>query len=38
VFMFWGCGVIVFPLMLIYTLVSYTVFRGKVRKTDGYGH
>ena len=38
VFMFWGCGVIVFPLMLIYTLVSYSVLRGKVRKTDGYGH
>jgi cytochrome d ubiquinol oxidase subunit II len=33
VFMFWGCGVIVFPLMLIYTLVSYSVFRGKVRTT-----
>jgi cytochrome bd ubiquinol oxidase subunit II len=28
-FMFWG-GVIVFPLMLIYTVISYTVFRGKV--------
>ena len=38
VFMFWGCGVIVFPLMLIYTLISYSVFRGKVRATDGYGH
>jgi cytochrome bd-type quinol oxidase subunit 2 len=38
VFMFWGCGVFVFPLMLIYTVVSYTVFRGKVRTTDGYGH
>ena len=37
-FMFWGCGVIVFPLMLIYTLVSYRVFRGKVRETAGYGH
>jgi cytochrome bd ubiquinol oxidase subunit II len=29
-FMFWG-GVVVFPLMLIYTVISYTVFRGKVR-------
>ena len=29
-FMFWG-GVIVFPLMLVYTLVSYSVFRGKIR-------
>jgi cytochrome bd ubiquinol oxidase subunit II len=37
-FMFWGCGVIVFPLMLIYTLISYRVFRGKVRTTAGYGH
>ena len=30
VFMFWGCGVIVFPLMLLYTAISLTVFRGKV--------
>jgi cytochrome d ubiquinol oxidase subunit II len=29
-FMFWG-GVVVFPLMLVYTLVSYSVFRGKIR-------
>jgi cytochrome d ubiquinol oxidase subunit II len=29
VFMFWG-GVVVFPLMLLYTLISYSVFRGKV--------
>jgi cytochrome d ubiquinol oxidase subunit II len=28
-FMFWG-GVVVFPLMLIYTLISYSVFRGKI--------
>jgi cytochrome d ubiquinol oxidase subunit II len=35
-FMFWGCGVVVFPLMLIYTVISYTVFRGKVRTTAGY--
>jgi len=34
-FMFWGCGVVVFPLMLIYTIVSYFVFRGKVRTTAG---
>ena len=25
-------------LMLIYTLVSYSVFRGKVRASGGYGH
>ena len=37
-FMFWGCGLFVFPLMLLYTVISYTVFRGKVRATDGYGH
>ena len=30
-FMFWGAGIIVFPLMLLYTAVSYSVFRGKVR-------
>jgi cytochrome d ubiquinol oxidase subunit II len=30
-FMFWGEGLFVFPLMLIYTIVSYSVFRGKVR-------
>jgi cytochrome d ubiquinol oxidase subunit II len=29
-FMFWGAGLFVFPLMLIYTIVSYHVFRGKV--------
>jgi cytochrome d ubiquinol oxidase subunit II len=31
-FMFWG-GMIVFPLMLLYTIISYSVFRGKVRTT-----
>jgi cytochrome d ubiquinol oxidase subunit II len=36
-FMFWG-GIIVFPLMLLYTVISYGVFRGKVRASDGYGH
>jgi cytochrome d ubiquinol oxidase subunit II len=30
-FMFWGAGLFVFPLMLIYTAVIYYVFRGKVR-------
>jgi cytochrome d ubiquinol oxidase subunit II len=29
-FMFWG-GVVVFPRMLVYTLASYSVFRGKIR-------
>jgi cytochrome bd ubiquinol oxidase subunit II len=36
-FMFWG-GVVVFPLMLLYTVISYSVFRGKVGATTGYGH
>ena len=30
-FMFWGCGLFVFPLMLIYTVISYHIFKGKVR-------
>jgi cytochrome bd ubiquinol oxidase subunit II len=30
-FMFWGEGLFVFPLMLIYAAVNYYVFRGKVR-------
>jgi cytochrome bd ubiquinol oxidase subunit II len=34
-FMFWG-GVVVFPLMLLYTLISYSVFRGKIRTTAGH--
>jgi cytochrome d ubiquinol oxidase subunit II len=33
-FMFWG-GVLIFPLILVYTLISYSVFRGKVRTTAG---
>ena len=32
-FMFWGEGLFVFPLMLLYALINYTVFRGKVRPT-----
>jgi cytochrome d ubiquinol oxidase subunit II len=32
-FMFWGEGLFVYPLMLIYTVISYRVFRGKVRET-----
>jgi cytochrome bd ubiquinol oxidase subunit II len=34
-FMFWG-GVVVFPLMLLYTLLSYSVFRGKVGTAAGH--
>ncbi len=32
-FMFWGEGLFVFPLMLLYTAISYSVFRGKVGHT-----
>jgi cytochrome d ubiquinol oxidase subunit II len=35
-FMFWGAGLFVFPLMLIYTVISYRVFRGKVGTTGGH--
>jgi len=35
-FMFWGEVMFVFPLMLIYTAISYTVFRGKVKPTAGH--
>jgi cytochrome d ubiquinol oxidase subunit II len=30
-FMFWGAGLFVFPLMLLYTAINYRVFRGKVQ-------
>ena len=32
-FMFWGEGLFVFPLMLVYTAVNYWVFRGKLGST-----
>jgi cytochrome d ubiquinol oxidase subunit II len=35
-FMFWGEGLFVFPLMLIYTAISYSVFRGKVSSDSGH--
>jgi len=35
-FMFWGEGLFVFPLMLVYTVIMYTVFKGKVRPTAGH--
>jgi cytochrome d ubiquinol oxidase subunit II len=31
--MFGGAGLFVFPLMLLYTAISYTVFSGTVRPT-----
>jgi cytochrome d ubiquinol oxidase subunit II len=27
--MFWGAGLVVFPLMLLYAVIGYSVFRGK---------
>jgi cytochrome bd ubiquinol oxidase subunit II len=33
-FMFWGEGLFVFPLMLAYAAINYSVFRGKVRPTS----
>jgi cytochrome bd ubiquinol oxidase subunit II len=35
-FMFWGEGLFVYPLMLIYAVYSYHVFRGKVDLTSGH--
>jgi cytochrome d ubiquinol oxidase subunit II len=35
-FMFWGEGLFVFPLMLIYTVIGYRVFRGKVVSLPGH--
>jgi cytochrome d ubiquinol oxidase subunit II len=35
-FMFWGEGLFVFPLMLLYTFISYRVFRGKVASMPGH--
>ena len=33
-FMFWGAGIVVFPLMLIYSAISYSVFHGKVKPSE----
>jgi cytochrome d ubiquinol oxidase subunit II len=35
-FMFWGEGLFVLPLMLLYTAIAYRVFRGKVQSTSHY--
>ncbi len=36
-FMFWGAGLFIFPLMIVYTAANYRVFRGKVRlNPEGY--
>jgi cytochrome bd ubiquinol oxidase subunit II len=34
--MFWGEGLFVFPLLLLYTAISYSVFRGKVRSESSH--
>jgi len=33
-FMFWGAGLVVFPLMLLYTVIGYSVFRGRAQPTS----
>jgi cytochrome d ubiquinol oxidase subunit II len=35
-FMFWGEGLFVLPLMLVYTAISYSVFKGKVGSNTPY--
>jgi cytochrome bd ubiquinol oxidase subunit II len=35
-FMFWGEGLFVFPLMLLYMVIGYRVFRGKVGSMPGH--
>jgi cytochrome d ubiquinol oxidase subunit II len=29
-FLFWGAGIVVFPVVIIYTALVYWIFRGKV--------
>ena len=37
-FFFWGAGLVVFPIVLIYTAAVFWIFRGKVGKVGhGYG-
>ena len=31
-FLFWGAGIVVFPVVLIYTGLVYWIFRGKMGK------
>jgi len=35
-FLFWGAGIFVFPLTLIYTIVVYWLFKGKAVEEEGY--
>ena len=37
-FMFWGAGLFVFPLMLLYTVTNYSVFRGRIRPDADHYH
>ncbi|MDP4024617.1 cytochrome d ubiquinol oxidase subunit II [Methylobacterium sp. NEAU 140] len=37
-FLFWGAGVVVLPITLIYTVVVYRVFKGKVDLSEHAGH
>jgi cytochrome d ubiquinol oxidase subunit II len=37
-FMFWGEGLFVFPLMLVYAVVNYMVFKGKVSADSAHYH
>lgn len=36
-FLFWGAGLIVMPIILIYTATVYWIFRGKIHEVSGYG-
>jgi cytochrome d ubiquinol oxidase subunit II len=36
VFIFWGAGVFVLPVILIYTITLYAVFKGKVDSNAEY--
>jgi cytochrome d ubiquinol oxidase subunit II len=34
--MFYGAGLFIIPLILVYTIIVYWVFRGKISPTDHY--
>ena len=36
-FLFYGAGLFVIPVILIYTITVYWVFRGKIREAEHYG-
>ena len=35
-FMFWGEGLFIFPILLLYAVINFAVFRGKVETADKY--